>query len=233
MAEGNANVEIAHRMHEGPTPPHEGARHAARREQIFEIGEAVLLALVAIATAWSGYQAARWDGRSAELYGHSSTLRVTAEGDQAAAGQELLYDAAIFNSWLTAKQAGDEKLASFLEAHFRPEYRVAFDAWIKTDPFNNPAAPAGPILMPEYHNRLEERAVATGDQATRTFDSGMQARHVGEEFVRITVVLAVVLFLIAISQRFAVFGVRVGLLGVAVALLGFCLYSLATFPRLI
>src|SRR4029450_2027472 len=40
-----------------------------RRETIIEIAEAVLLAVVAVATAWSGYQSALWDGHSAKLYG--------------------------------------------------------------------------------------------------------------------------------------------------------------------
>jgi hypothetical protein len=35
----------------------------------------VLLATVAVATAWSGYQAARWDGHEALLYQTSTQLR--------------------------------------------------------------------------------------------------------------------------------------------------------------
>jgi hypothetical protein len=52
-----------------------------RADAASEIVEAFLLAVVAIATAWGGYQAARWDGRQAELYGRSSTIRK--EADQA------------------------------------------------------------------------------------------------------------------------------------------------------
>jgi hypothetical protein len=51
----SSNIEIAHRVHEG------GEHHAAgrrRHEVAIEIGEAFLLALVAITTAWSGYQSA-------------------------------------------------------------------------------------------------------------------------------------------------------------------------------
>jgi hypothetical protein len=44
-----------------------------------------------------------------------------------------------------------------LEAGFRPEYRVAFDAWIKTDPFKNPLALPGPMFMPEYHVSSSEQ----------------------------------------------------------------------------
>jgi len=50
---------------------------------MLEIGEAVILAVVAIATAWSWYQAALWTGHQSELYGEASKLRVQAEGCRA------------------------------------------------------------------------------------------------------------------------------------------------------
>src|SRR2546425_13360509 len=50
------------------------------RFEAIEIIEAIILALVAVATAWSGYQAARWNGNRAEQYAKASLLRVTAEG---------------------------------------------------------------------------------------------------------------------------------------------------------
>ena len=71
------NAEIAETLAAG-----EGGRTDApepRSDQIVEIVEAILLAVVAIATAWGGYQAARWDGRQAELYGRSSTIRNEAD----------------------------------------------------------------------------------------------------------------------------------------------------------
>ena len=45
-----------------------------------EIAEAIVLAIVAIATAWSGYQAALWTGHQAELYALANHYRVQAEG---------------------------------------------------------------------------------------------------------------------------------------------------------
>src|SRR5437763_5558719 len=79
------------------------------RFEAIEIIEAVILALVAVATAWSGYQAARWAGLRAENYAEASRLRVTAEGLATLAGQERIYDSDTFNSWLAAKLDGKEK----------------------------------------------------------------------------------------------------------------------------
>jgi hypothetical protein len=63
------------------------------------------------------------------------------------------------------------------------------------------------------------------------FEQGVGARETGEKYVRTTVLLATVLFLIALSQRFGLFKVRVGLLCVALVLLGIALTAIATYRR--
>jgi len=50
--------------------------------------------------------------------------------------------------------------------------------------------------------------------------------------VRLTVILAAVLFLLAIGQRFRIRGVRLAVTGVAGAFLIYCVVLLATYPRL-
>jgi hypothetical protein len=49
------------------------------RTDRFEIVEVVILALVAMATAWSGHQATQWGGRQATFYGQASTTRFAAD----------------------------------------------------------------------------------------------------------------------------------------------------------
>jgi hypothetical protein len=88
------------------------------RFEAIEIIEAVILALVAVATVWSGYQAARWAGMRAQEYAEASRLRVTAEGLATLAGQERIYDSDTVNSWLAAKLDGKEKAAEFFERRF-------------------------------------------------------------------------------------------------------------------
>ena len=86
------------------------------RFEVIEIIEAVILALVAVATAWSGYQAAKWAGMRAENYAKASRLRVTAEGLATLAGQERIYDSDTFNSWLAAKLDGKDESGGVLRA---------------------------------------------------------------------------------------------------------------------
>jgi hypothetical protein len=230
MAEGPSNVEIAHHVHELGTG---GSRHSRRVEFAIEIGEALLLALVAIATAWSGYQAVRWDGHEAKLYGDSSRLNFGANAANTLAGQKQLYNGTTVNAWLQAKLTGNDRLAHQFEMRFTPEFRPAFKAWLRMDPLHNPDAPAGPMFTPQYRNRSAEEARALNKKASEVFDEGTSARHHGEEYVRATVFLATVLFLIALSQRFDLFAVRVGILGVALVLLLLVLGSLISYPRLL
>src|SRR4030095_3633738 len=135
------------------------------RFEMIEIIEAVILALVAVATAWSGYQAAQWAGKRAEQYAEASRLRVTAEGLVTIAGQERIYDSDTFNSLLAAELDGKEQTADFFERRFRDEYRPAFTAWLGTDPFSNTQAPAGPIFMPEYHNANPQQVLGCNKEA--------------------------------------------------------------------
>ena len=158
---GGSNIEIAHHLSE-----HKESSQSFGHE-ILEIAEALVLAIVAIATAWSGYQAELWTGHQAELYGQASKLRVQAEGTATFANQERLYNASTVVEWLNAEGHGNKKLADLFERRFLPEFRPAFEAWKKTDPINNPNAPEGPQLMAEYRSLKTEEAARLNDQATQ------------------------------------------------------------------
>jgi hypothetical protein len=222
---GGSNIEIAKHLSERE----ESVKFAG--QAILEIVEALVLSIVAIATAWSGYQAALWTGHQSELYGQASKLRVQAEATATFANQERLYNASTVVEWLKAEAHSDKKLSDLFERRFLPEFRPAFEAWKKTDPLNNPNAPAGPQLMAEYRSSKTEEAAKLNDQATQIFDEGTKGRQHADEYVRATVTLATVLLLIAISQRFKTRGVRVGLLVIAAFLLSLPVYRILTLPR--
>jgi hypothetical protein len=204
------------------------AHTRSHAEAALELFEAVVLALVAVATAWSGYQAARCDGRRAQLYAESARLRAGAEELHTLAGQDRIYDIATFNSWIAARVGGSQKLAALFESRFRDEYRSAFTAWLNTDPFNNPKALPGPVFMPEYRSSKLEEAKRLDLEATTIFERGTEADDMGNRYVRITVLLATVLLLISIGQRFQVTRVRAGLLITAFLLLSFPLWNLVS-----
>ena len=159
-------------------------------------------------------------------------LRVTAEGLATLAGQERIYDSDTFNSWLAAKLDGKKEAAEFFERRFRDEYRTAFAAWMSTDPFNNAQAPPGPIFMPEYHNAKHEQFLGLNKQAADVADQGTKSGETGDQYVRITVLLATVLLITAIGQRFRFKSVRVVFMILASLLLCLPLWQLLVLPRI-
>lgn len=223
---GGSNIEIAHHLTE-----HEEESSQSAHYVLLEIAEALVLAVVAIATAWCGYQSALWTGHQEVLYGQADKLRVQAEGATTSANQERLYNASTVVEWLNAQAQGNKKLADLFERRFLPEFRPAFEAWKKTDPLNNPDAPPGPQLMREYRSSKTEAGAKLNDQATQVFDQGTKAREVADQYVRATVMLATVLLLIAISQRFKLRAVRMGLLVTAMILLCFPVFQILSLPR--
>ena len=164
----SGNVEVAHKLTEG-----EQTEEAPRWwYRLIDFGEVVILALVAVATAYSGFQATKWDGRQSLLYGQASRDRFQADAQSTAAGQEVLVNASVFTTWLQAHSAGNAALETQLEDRFTSDYRAAFDAWLALDPFANPSAPPGPTMVPAYHNPFQAKADQLNATASRTFDEG-------------------------------------------------------------
>ncbi len=229
MAEiGGASIEVAHHLNEGKA---HGDGHESRLHEIVEIIEAILLAIVAVSTAWSGYQAARWDSRQSQLYGQSSKLRMQAQGLEVKSNQERQYNAATVDQWMTSMARGETDLANMFERRLLPDIRPAFAAWKTTDPLHNPNAPPGPAFMPQYHNTMGEDAAKMNEQANLLLEQGTDAREKADDYVRVTVTLATVLLLTAISQRFRSHKVRTVLIAVAFLLLCFPLWQILTLPR--
>jgi hypothetical protein len=224
---GEANIEIARHLHE----KHESGHPPSRLHPALEIAEAVILALVAITTAWSGYQAARWDGAQARLYGQSAHLKVDAQTLELKSNQVRAYNAATVVEWLKAEEHGETKLAVFFERRMLPDLRPAFAAWKQMDPVHNSSVPPSPMLTSEFHDKLAEEAETKDKEASELFERGTEARELADDYVRVTVLLATVLFLTAMAQRFHSHRIRVMLVGLAFVMLCIPVWEILTLPR--
>jgi hypothetical protein len=221
------NLEVAHKLSERE----EAVRENRRWEEIIEIVGVLMLAVAAVATAWGGFQAAKGDGRQSILYAEAGVDRVHATTVAIAGQQRLASDAATFNEWLAAKRTNDAQLQAMLVRRFSPEYQTAFAAWLKTAPFTTPTAPPGPAYLPEYHNPQLEQAEHLNEEAAVAEEEGTHAREQAEKYIGATVLFALVLFLVALSQRFRIFGVRIGAIAIGLVLLSYALYEVATLQR--
>jgi hypothetical protein len=215
------------------TQKQEQKQALTRQERLgrwFQVVTAIMLGVVALATAWSGYQATRWAGEQSTLYAEASALRVESTHAATRAGQIRLNDSISVNNWLNAWLQGNIKLANTFQRRFSPQLQLAYQAWLATNPFTNPNAPAGPLFMPQYKISQDALANQLDVQATNTFAKGQAAKEQGDAYVLNTVFLATVLFLTAIAENFTWNWIRAVILAIGLVMLVFGMYHLIVFP---
>jgi hypothetical protein len=201
-----------------------------RGERRLEVATTLLLALAALATAWAGYQSARWHGRQAEAQSLSIAKRVESTRASAVANRQAQIDVAIFTQWVNAYAQDQTELAEFYRRRFRDEFKPAFNAWIATKPRTNPRAPLSPFAMPQYKlaataeaDRLEAEAAA----ASETVQTYIQR---ADNYTLCVVLFAASLFFAGMSTRLHTSTGRAVILALGwVFFLGTLIWT-ATFP---
>jgi hypothetical protein len=213
---GHAHVHVPHELTEREEPEDD---RPERLERMLELLAVVLLSLTTVATAWSGYQAARWSGEQSQHYAKASAARVLAQRETTVAGQLRIDDLLLFNGWLDARDAGDTRLAGIYERRFRPEFLPAFRAWVAEHPFTSRARIPGPLYTRQYHLAQLDRAKTLDDRADAAYLAGTDAKSNDDRYILSTVFFAAVLFFAGISLRLLWRPLRAGVLGLATLLL--------------
>jgi hypothetical protein len=236
LSTAEVGKEIAeHREHAvHAAQEHAAAEHApgahARRDRIISIVEALILSIVALLAAWSGYAAAKWSTDSSLSLAKASATRTKANLNQIQATQIRTLDSVSFNAAETAYAAGNTALFRVSLKRMRPGYLPAVEAWIATHPLKNPQAPPDPSYMPQYRIPQESLARTLNARADAYTSEGQSAATTADKYVRLTVLLAAVLFLVGIGSRFPVRVARYGLISVAGVLLLLSVIQLFSLP---
>ena len=201
----------------------------ARRDWV-EVVATVLLAFAAVATAWSSYQATRWNGENTKATGRVNALRIDAARAQGLAEGQTQVDIATFIQWVNATANDDQELADFYTERFRPEFRPAFDAWLATDPLTNAGAPPTPFTMDEY--QLQARADVQRLDTEEEVMSAIVRRNVQRagNYVLAVVLFSVALFFAGMSVKLRGAGTRKVLLIVGCLMFIGTAAWIATFP---
>ncbi len=178
-----------------------------------------------------GFRGGKWSTESRLELSQSTKHRTLASQAELRAMEARNFDGSTFNAWFGAYLNGDEGDQLVAEKRFRPEFDVAFQAWMATDPFNDPDAPKGPTYMPEYEQPDMEVAVGETELADESYEKGAKSGETADDYVRITVLLASVLFLVGISGHFRIHSARVGLVCVSGAVLTYAVVLLIMAPK--
>ena len=199
-------------------------------EHRLDMAATLLLALAAIATAWSTYQSSVWRGNQAKASGASIAARVESTREADVANRQAEIDVALFIQWVDAFAREDDELASFYRTRFRDEFVPAFEAWVATKPRQNPEAPRSPFARPEYRLAASEEAAELEAQAAAKSLEVQRDIERADRYMLAVVLFAISLFFAALSTKLKSRDMRLSLLGLGwVLFLGTAIW-LATQP---
>ena len=232
MPEGLSAAEVGKEIaeHKKHAEHGEGHEQPDRHERWLSVAEAAILSVVALLAAYSGFAAAKWSTESSVSLAKAAALRTKASRADLEALATKTLDSVSFNAWFSAFVAGNKRAQTLARNRLRPGYRPAFNAWLATDPAHNPHAPPGPAYMPQYVIPQQAQATKLDAQADEEFTRGSDAGGTADRYVRDTVFLATVLFLVGISGHVKLRQARFGLIGVGVLLLAFSVIQLTGLP---
>jgi hypothetical protein len=195
-----------------------------------EVVATTLLAVTAVATAWSGYQATRWNGEQAKAASRTNAIRIDAARAQGLAQAQTQVDVATFTQWVDAYARDETELADFYFKRFRAEFKPAVEAWLATKPLKNPDAPLTPFAMPQYKlaataevDRLDAEAEASAAQVRRNIQRA-------SNYVLAVVLFSVALFFAGMSTRLTDMRLRTVTVGVGCVVFLGTLVWIATSP---
>lgn len=216
-----------------------------------ELIATIVLAIATILTAWSAFESGKWSGTQSINFSEAGAARTESTRFDTRAGQLTQIDVAMYLDWVLAIQddiqsgaiapfasAADYEptpltQSGFLYLRFRDEFVPAVEAWLETDPLNDPNAPKTPFEMDAYvvEARLEaERLSAVADQKAQ---DARTANQNGDNYVLTMVLFASVLFFAGVSSKLYLPRNRWIALGIGIVILITGIVTILTFPILV
>jgi hypothetical protein len=178
----------------------------------------IVLAIAVVLTAWAAFQAGKWGGEQSIQFSIAGASRTESTRADTRGGQLAQIDVAMFvdfaTSYIGEVRAGivtppdgtgfvpeTDTVSGFIYNRLRDEFRPAMDAWLATDPVENPDSPPSPFDMDEYQVAQfaeAERLVEIADQAAV---DARTANQNGDNYVLTAVLFATVLFFSGIASK--------------------------------
>jgi hypothetical protein len=210
----------------GVEPLQESESQERKPAKVNIIISTTLLGLIAVLTAWSGFQSAKWGGVATDFSLQSNSARSQSSEASLTANQLQILDIQIFMEWVNATLQEDTARATFYQRRMRDEAKPAFNAWLATDPANNKDAPTSPFVMPQYILQSRTDAQKLEDQAAAFYKQYQAAAQRSTEYILTTVILASALFFTGFSTRIGWRQIEITLILMAIALLAYGIYRI-------
>ena len=222
-----------------PAPPgrHDGDAQGRWRDR-FELVATLLLALASVLTAWSAFQASKWNGIQQLSLGDANQARTEAVAELNVLTNSLGIDVGLWLSWLDARLADSTEATSFLEKAFGEPLASSFGQWLASEPFTDPDAPPTPFEEDLYFEQLLadgdlDDLLAAGDAADVATERARQANQNSDNYVLATVLVAMTLFFAGIATKFRRLRSQAVLLSVGTLALGVSVVVLVALPKVL
>ena len=188
-----------------------------------------MLGIATIGTAWSGYQASRWNQEQSDIAREGSDLRVESNRQFGLATQTILYDANLVTQYAKAVSDGDTELQDFYKSTlFRPGFLPVIERWQEAVRAGEP-----PPRLLEDRVYLDAQLAPYQETQAKAEAKDVESKDAGQnadDYVLLTLLLASALFFAGVTTSFKLELARLLLLGLAAVLLAYCISQIATLP---
>jgi len=199
-------------------------------KHVAEIISAFLLSFATVASAWCAYQSSRWSGVQTITFFEANNARSESIRKSNEAFQLAAIDVGMFTEFVAAYTEDNQQMMDIITQRFRPEMKPAVEAWLATDPLNNPDAPPSPFVMEEYKSAAQDESDRLLTVSERRFQDAKQANQTSDNYIMLTVIFASVLFFCGISTNFESFPIRAILIVIAVIVYVIAFNILRNYP---
>ena len=190
----------------------------------------ITMGIAMISIAWCSYQSNQWNGVQTFKLREVGSDSIQAAEKNLQQGQETIFDVIRFTHYSEAVLKNDTKLSDFYYERFRPDMKAAVDAWLKTDPFTNPNAPPHPFNMKEYNKTYALEAQQFSQKMQSDLQEANNANNISSNYVLMTVIFSMSLFITGIIEKTGKFRLRLILLGMSIITTSLAIAVVLLFP---
>jgi len=190
----------------------------------------ITMGIAMISIAWCSYQANQWSGVQTFKLRDVNNDNMQADELNLKQGQFTAVDVLIFTHYSDAVFKNDTKLSKFYYDRFPPELKIAVDAWLKTDPFNNPNAPLHPFQMKEYNRTFASQSEQFLKKMQLDLQEARNASITSSNYILMTVIFSMSLFITGIIEKTGKFQLRLILLGMSIVTTSLAIGVILLFP---
>ena len=199
------------------------------RDRLTEMVAVLLLGVATVGTAWCGYQSSRWNSEQQDLGRRASDERVEANRLFGLALQTVQYDASMIAQYAQAVIDEDAGLQRFIRASLmRPRFLPTLERWEELVDQGQP--PTNLLSDQDYLDEQLAGYQTAQAKAEATDVESQEASDNGDEYVVLTLLLAMALFFAGVTTSFQLKGARIVLLALASVAIAYAISKIASLP---